>query len=319
MSEAKEKTKKKKTTSKSAGRKPQSATTKTRKTTKKTGTTKSATTTKKTATQKTAAKKSTKNSKVVKILPEDKSAVTAVIVKQKTKKVKEPQLKVEEPKPKIEEPKAKNEKPKAEPKPKRIIEDIRPEPAKTVAEKPAEKSEKLEKPKETEKKAEKPKKKPHGRSHSGLKRFLLVIACAAAAVFAIVYFVNLNTPNVELRLASIQTGIEGNTYPNYIPRDYSLSSFTAETGKIVLYFENRSTGEAFSLSAENSSWDSNSLYANFVKGNYSDNYAVIKEQGLTLYMDSNKACWVNGGVLYKLNVTSGTLTKKQIKAIAVSL
>ena len=204
----------------------------------------------------------------------------------------------------------------------RIIDDIRPEPTK----KPS-----VDNPKTVEESAVKTKTEPtkthrskhnrrtSGRSHTGLKRFLLIIACSIAAIFAIVYFVNLSTPSVELRLAQIQTGIERNAYPNYVPRGYSLSSFTAETGKIMLYFENRDTDESFTLSAENSSWDSNSLYANFVKGNYSDNYAVIKEQGLTLYVDSSKACWVNGGVLYKINVTSGTLTKKQIKAIAVSL
>ena len=204
----------------------------------------------------------------------------------------------------------------------RIIDDIRPEPTKKPStanpktiEEPAIKT----KTEPTKTHRSKHNRRTSGRSHTGLKRFLLIIACSIAAIFAIVYFVNLSTPSVELRLAQIQTGIERNAYPNYIPRGYSLSSFTAETGKIMLYFENRDTDESFTLSAENSSWDSNSLYANFVKGNYSDNYAVIKEQGLTLYVDSSKACWVNGGVLYKINVTSGTLTKKQIKAIAVSL
>ena len=204
----------------------------------------------------------------------------------------------------------------------RIIDSIRPEPIKKPStanpktiEEPAIKT----KTEPTKTHRSKHNRRTSGRSHTGLKRFLLIIACSIAAIFAIVYFVNLSTPSVELRLAQIQTGIERNAYPNYIPRGYSLSSFTAETGKIMLYFENRDTDESFTLSAENSSWDSNSLYANFVKGNYSDNYAVIKEQGLTLYVDSSKACWVNGGVLYKINVTSGTLTKKQIKAIAVSL
>ena len=204
----------------------------------------------------------------------------------------------------------------------RIIDSIRPEPTKrpsAAQPKTVEESAVKTKTEPTKTHRSKHNRRTSGRSHTGLKRFLLIIACSIAAIFAIVYFVNLSTPSVELRLAQIQTGIERNAYPNYIPRGYSLSSFTAETGKIMLYFENRDTDESFTLSAENSSWDSNSLYANFVKGNYSDNYAVIKEQGLTLYVDSSKACWVNGGVLYKINVTSGTLTKKQIKAIAVSL
>lgn len=152
----------------------------------------------------------------------------------------------------------------------------------------------------------------------GLKRVLLAMSCAAAAVFAIVYFVNLNAPNVSLKVAAMQTGIEA-TYPSYIPRDYSLSDITSESGKITLNFKNPSTDAAFSIVEETSSWDSNALLNNFVRGTYGDNYTTIREQGLTLYISGSNATWVNGGIVYKLTTTSGSLTKKQIKAIAVSL
>ncbi len=154
--------------------------------------------------------------------------------------------------------------------------------------------------------------------HFGFGRVLLAMSCAAAAVFAIVYFVNLNMPDLSLRVAAMQTGINA-SYPSYVPRDFSLSDITSEEGKITLNFKNSSSGDAFSLVEEASSWDSNALLTNYVKDTYNDNYTVIREQGITLYISNSDATWVNGGVLYKLKTVSGSLTKKQIKAIAVSL
>jgi len=182
-------------------------------------------------------------------------------------------------------------------------------------EKPAKKTSKLSK---SAKKAKKSRKKSFKPVHFGFGRVMLALSCAAVAVFAIVYFVNLNMPDLSLRVAAMQTGIEA-SYPNYVPRDYSLSDITSEDGKVTLNFKNAATGDAFSLVEETSSWDSNALLTNYVKEEYGENYTIIREQGLTLYVSGSNACWVNGGVVYKLNTNSGVLTKKQIKAIATSL
>lgn len=154
--------------------------------------------------------------------------------------------------------------------------------------------------------------------HFGFKRILLALACSVAAVFAIVYFVNLNAPNISLKVAAMQTGIEA-SYPSYVPRDYSLSDITSESGRITLNFKNSSTSESFTLTEEKSSWDTNALLNNYVRKEYKDDYSVIKEQGLTIYVSNSNATWVNGGIVYKLNAPANSLTKKQIKSIAVSL
>lgn len=165
----------------------------------------------------------------------------------------------------------------------------------------------------TEKKTKKP-----AKIHFGVGRVVLALSCAAAAVFAIVYFVNLSAPDLSLRVAAMQTGIEA-SYPSYVPRDFSLSDITSENGKITMSFINRGTGEAFTLVEEKSSWDSNALLENFVRREYGEDYAMVRENGLTLYIKDSDAAWVNGGMVFKLKTTSGTLTKKQIRAIAVSL
>lgn len=160
--------------------------------------------------------------------------------------------------------------------------------------------------------------KSRQRVHFGFRRVILAMACAAAAVFAIVYFVHQSTPNISLKVAAMQSGIDAR-YPSYVPRDFSLSDITSENGKITLNFRNSATSEAFTIVEEKSAWDSNALLANYVRDAYGDDYSQVAEQGLTIFISGNDACWVNGGVVYKLKTTSGSLTKKQIKAIAVSL
>lgn len=149
-------------------------------------------------------------------------------------------------------------------------------------------------------------------------RVMLALTCTAAAVFAIVYFVNLNMPDISLRVAAMQTGIEA-SYPNYVPKDYALSDIASEENKITLTFKNGTSNESFTLVEEKSSWDSSALQNNYVKSEYPETYSTIREQGLTIYVDGSNATWVNGGVLYKLTADNDTLTKKQIKTIATSL
>ena len=150
----------------------------------------------------------------------------------------------------------------------------------------------------------------------GLTRVFLAAACITTAVFAVVYFVNLTSSNMSIQVAASQSGINAK-YPAYVPRGYEMSDVTSSSGKVSMRFKG-DDGE-FIISEENSSWDSEGLLNNFIKPTYNNDYTVVREQGLTLYMGANWQVWVNGGMLYKLNITSGTLTKKQLKAIATSL
>lgn len=152
----------------------------------------------------------------------------------------------------------------------------------------------------------------------GIGRVLLALGCAVAAVFAIVYLVNTTMPDVSLKVAAMQTGIDS-PYPSYIPRGYSITDATSENNKITLTFKNSESNGVFTLTEERSSWDSAALLSNFVRSAYGENYTVVREQGLTIYIDNSDATWVNGGVVYKIKTTSGILTKKQIQSIAASL
>lgn len=161
-------------------------------------------------------------------------------------------------------------------------------------------------------------KKQTGKIKFGASRIILALSCAAAAVFAIAYFVSLNVPDISLRVAAMQTGIDA-SYPNYIPRDYKLSGVTSENAKITLEFKNSTTGESFTITEEKSSWDSNALLNNYVKTAYKENYTSVREQGLTIYINNSNAAWVNGGTVFKITANSDVLSMKQIRSIAVSL
>ena len=163
------------------------------------------------------------------------------------------------------------------------------------------------------------KRKKTSKMHFGAGRVMLALSCAAAIVFAVAYFVNLNMPDISLRVAAMQTGINA-TYPGYVPRDYSLSGITSENEKITLNFKKSgSSDNNFTLIEEKSAWDSSALLSNYVKSEFGDDYSTVKEQGLTIYIGKDKATWVNGGIVYKLISTGTKLTNQQIRSIAVSL
>ena len=152
----------------------------------------------------------------------------------------------------------------------------------------------------------------------GFRRVLLAMASAAAAVCAIVYFVNVNSPDIPIKVAAMQTGIDAH-YPGYIPRDFSLSDITSENGKITMNFKNSASGDAFSLVEEKTDWNADDLYTNFVRGSYGDNYVVVNENGANVYISGSNAAWVSEGIFYKITTTAGSLTKKQISTIAAKL
>ncbi len=156
-----------------------------------------------------------------------------------------------------------------------------------------------------------------GFGNLGWARLTLMITCITTAVFALVYFVNLASNDVSLKVAATQSGIDA-TYPNYVPRGYELSDVTSASGKVTMNF--KSEDGSFMITEEASNWNSDALLNNYIKENYDEGtYSVVVEQGLTIYMGTNWEAWVNGGLLYKLNVKTGSLTKKQLKTIATSL
>ena len=157
------------------------------------------------------------------------------------------------------------------------------------------------------------------RKSGGAKRFILAFTCAAACLAAIIYFVSSNIPDVSVRVAAMQTGIEA-SYPSYVPMDYSLSDIISEDGKLTMIF-NGPDDARFTLVQEKSSWDSATLLRNYVEPTWGSDYVTTHEQGITIYISNqtNDSTWVNGGIRYSITSDGTRLTKKQTRNIVLSL
>ncbi len=163
------------------------------------------------------------------------------------------------------------------------------------------------------KKSEKTLKKKH-HSH----RFLLAIICSAVTVGALALFVHFNIPDISIKVAAMQTGIEA-SYPSFVPRGYSLSNVSSEKDGLVTIFFTNSDGASFTLTEEKSTWDSTALLNNYVKKTFPSDYSTMREQGITIYTRGEDSAWVNGGILYKISCSGSALTKEQIRNIATSM
>ena len=151
----------------------------------------------------------------------------------------------------------------------------------------------------------------------GFKKVALALAMSAAAVLGIVYLVDTNSPDISLKVAAMQNGINA-VYPEYTPRGYILSDITSENGKVTLNFKNPETGTSYSLVEENIEASDTTTLAEYVSDTFGENYTKLEEQGTIVYIGSGGAAWVDGGVFYKLKVSSGSLTRKQILTIATT-
>ena len=155
------------------------------------------------------------------------------------------------------------------------------------------------------------------KSKKKVRRIVFAVFCSAATVGLLAFFINTNMPDISVRVAAMQTGIEA-TYPTYVPRGYSLNSVTSEkTGQIVMRFTDGGDN-AFRLEEENSTWDSTALLNNYVKPTFGE-YATLREQGVTIYIHGGDAAWVNGGIFYQIRTQGEALTKEQIRNLVTSL
>lgn len=148
-----------------------------------------------------------------------------------------------------------------------------------------------------------------------------IVMAASLAVISVCllgYLVYLNLPDLSVRVAAMQSGIE-NAYPSYVPTSYRLQGLVKEeNGTITMNFV-KDDQSKFTLIEKKSSWDSNAVLTNFVKEKWGDNYTVAKGQGLLVYISGSNAVWVNGGVLYEIEDNGGSLTTDDLHDIAIGL
>ncbi len=150
------------------------------------------------------------------------------------------------------------------------------------------------------------------------KHFALGASLAAIALVLLGYLVSVNMPDISVRVAAMQTGIE-KVYPGYVPASYRLDGLVKEeNGRITMAFKN-DQNQKFTIIEEKSSWDSAAVLSSYVIKTWGQNYSVTKGQGLTIYISGSNAAWVNGGVFYSIISDGDVLSSADLHDIAVSL
>lgn len=151
---------------------------------------------------------------------------------------------------------------------------------------------------------------------SFFKRHASLLAGSLAMIILGAYLTYLNMPNISMRIAASQAGINA-SYPEYKPAGYSIKKLAAfENNQVVMEYKNQD--KAIKLTQQASSWDSKTTLENIVKKQAGEVYHTDQTKGLTIYTYGNQATWVNGGILYNLTFND-SLSIDQVHKIATSL
>lgn len=160
--------------------------------------------------------------------------------------------------------------------------------------------------------------KPHRtKKHARPKKRWLQVGTAGLAIAILGgYLTYLTMPNLSVRLAAIQSGVNAK-YPGYRPNGYALNGpISFKQGEVSMTFAYAGGGQSYSLTQEKSSLDSAALREIFIKDN--GDPQVTTANGLTIYRTGKSAAWINSGVLYRISGAEA-LSGEQIAKIAASM
>lgn len=162
------------------------------------------------------------------------------------------------------------------------------------------------------------KKPPLRRRWMPRQRLIGALSAVVALIIFGSYLTYLSMPNLSVRVAAIQAGIDAE-YPGYNPDGYSLEGPVAYTdGRVSLKYGANAGPHHYTVSQSRSDWNSDAVLDNYVSPRAGTNYIPYTERGLVIYTYENNAAWVNGGVLYTIE-GDAPLSSEQIRRIATSL
>lgn len=133
------------------------------------------------------------------------------------------------------------------------------------------------------------------------------------------YVAYLNIPSISMRVAAHQAGFAA-TLPGYRPTGYSFRGpIEYHPGQVTINFQAANGVKMFSLSQQETTWDSTALLENYV-AKHTAQYVTYQDRGLTIYIyDGSNASWVNGGKMYTINAENTQLDTDQILKLATSM
>lgn len=161
----------------------------------------------------------------------------------------------------------------------------------------------------------------HNLGPGGIKKALMyrpvkLILPVVAVLLVSSYLMYSNLPGINLKFAESRAGI-AISRPAYSPDGFKLSgSPETETGRVALNFKKGDS--SYTIIQNVSDWDSTALLENKVLKE-TDDYSAYTDRGLTIYVYSNKAVWVNQGKVNEIDTTNAKLEVEDMVRIAGSM
>ncbi|HYG84040.1 MAG TPA: hypothetical protein VD907_04120 [Verrucomicrobiae bacterium] len=150
-------------------------------------------------------------------------------------------------------------------------------------------------------------------------KVLSVATSALALVLLGGYLTYINVPNLSIRVAAAQAGIDAKM-PEYQPDGYSFNGPPEYAqGQVTIRYAANTSNQGYIITQKESDWDSQAVLDNYVLQESNGAYNIHSVQGLTIYTFGNKAVWVNGGLLHEIDYGDSPLSYNQIEHIAASM
>lgn len=156
------------------------------------------------------------------------------------------------------------------------------------------------------------------RQQSRLSRGFSIAGASLALLLLAGYFTYINMPNLSVRVAAAQAGIDA-SYPGYHPDGYNLSGPIAyDTGSVSMKFASTGGPQNYTVTESRSDWDSSAVQQNYAQAKWGSDVSTVVEHGLTIYTHGTAAAWVNNGIFYTIS-GDAPLSPEQLSDIAVSM
>lgn len=158
----------------------------------------------------------------------------------------------------------------------------------------------------------------HTAARASKSRFASAAMTSLALVMLGGYLTYINIPNLSIRVAAANTGIDA-SLPAYQPAGYKISGpIGYGNGEVNVNYKAANSSQGYKLTQRPTDWDPVATLDNYVESDSNSDYQIRSVQGLTVYTYDKKAVWVDGGILHVID-GNATLSSQQVERIVASM
>lgn len=158
----------------------------------------------------------------------------------------------------------------------------------------------------------------HQKAQTSRSRFSSAAMASLALVMLGGYLTYINIPNLSIRIAAANTGIDA-SLPAYQPAGYKISGpIGYGNGEVNVNYKANNSDQGYKLTQRPTDWDPVATLDNYVESDSNSDYQIRSVQGLTVYTYDKKAVWVDGGILHVID-GNAPLSGQQVERIVASM